>query len=74
MSTQSTVQCSWEKCPKHTTLEPARALTVHWPKAINKVRYFHSTECLSGWASSFPAGYLITGEDAAILDDNQEEL
>ncbi len=58
------VFCSWDGCPSHQTLTPHRALTLHWPRAIDKVRYFHSTECLAAWASSFPSGLLITGEDA----------
>jgi len=64
MSTLVEVTCSWEKCPSHDTFEPAKALTLHWQKAIDKIRYFHSTECLAGWASSFPKGMLITGEDS----------
>jgi hypothetical protein len=58
------VECSWDGCPSHQTFTPARAITVHWPRAIQKVRYFHSTECLSSWAQSFPSGLLITGEDS----------
>lgn len=58
------VKCSWENCPTHQSVDPARALTLHWPRAIDKIRYFHSTECLAGWASSFPKGMLITGEDS----------
>jgi hypothetical protein len=58
------VKCSWDECPSHMTLTPARALTLHWPRAIDKVRYFHSTECLAGWALSFPKGMLITGEES----------
>jgi hypothetical protein len=58
------VKCSWDDCPSHITVNPERALTLHWPKAIGKVRHFHSTECLAGWAASFPKGLLITGEDS----------
>jgi hypothetical protein len=58
------VKCSWENCPSHITVHPSKALTLHWPRAIGKVRYFHSTECLANWAASFPKGLLITGEDS----------
>jgi hypothetical protein len=64
MSTLVEVTCSWVNCPSHETTDPSRALTLHWPKAIDKVKYFHSTECLAAFASSYPSGMLITGEDS----------
>jgi hypothetical protein len=64
MSESLEVTCSWEQCPTHETYRPEIALSVHWPHAVKKIRYFHSTECLAGFALSFPAGMLITGEDS----------
>jgi hypothetical protein len=56
------VECSWDKCPSHTTFDPSDAIVLTWPRALQKVRYFHSTECLSGYARTFPDNFVTSGE------------
>jgi hypothetical protein len=62
------VKCDWQQCPTHDKHDPSSAITLVWPSAIQRVRYFHSTDCLAFFAAGFPSGYIIeTSSSEGIL-------